>query len=215
MGFDLKNGVLQKRWVYRDQTRIAAELNASGGIAKRFIYASKGNVPDYMIVGTTKYRIISDHLGSVRLVVKQSDGTVAQRMNHDEFGRVTEDTNPGYLPFGFARGLYDHQTNLVHFGARDYDAETGRWLSKDPILFAGGDTNLYGYVLNDPINFIDPEGTVPVPLILGVLAGVFYTTDMDTPGACPVGNAWRTNGCSWRLGCWRRSLSSNKHLCSV
>jgi hypothetical protein len=39
-----------------------------------------------------------------------------------------------------------------------YDASTGRWLSKDPILFDGGDTNLYGYVLNDPINFIDPEG---------------------------------------------------------
>ena len=39
-----------------------------------------------------------------------------------------------------------------------YDPSTGRWLSKDPILFGGGDTNLYGYVLNDPINFIDPTG---------------------------------------------------------
>jgi hypothetical protein len=28
----------------------------------------------------------------------------------------------------------------------------------DPIRFAGGDTNLYGYVLGDPINWIDPEG---------------------------------------------------------
>src|SRR5690606_5082811 len=32
------------------------------------------------------------------------------------------------------------------------------WLTKDPILFGGGDTNLYGYVLSDPINFIDPSG---------------------------------------------------------
>ena len=46
---------------------------------------------------------------------------------------------------------------LVHFGARDYDAETGRWTAKDPILFAGGDTNLYGYVLNDPVNRMDPS----------------------------------------------------------
>ena len=45
---------------------------------------------------------------------------------------------------------------------RDYDPETGRWTSKDPILFAGGDTNLYGYVLADPINFIDPDGQQPV-----------------------------------------------------
>lgn len=41
---------------------------------------------------------------------------------------------------------------------RDYDPSTGRWAAKDPIVFAGGDTNLYGYVLNDPINWIDPWG---------------------------------------------------------
>lgn len=152
------NGVLQKRWVYLDQTRIAAEITGTGTIAKRFIYGSKRNIPDYMIVGTTKYRIISDHLGSPRLVVKQSDGSIAQRMNHDEYGRVTEDTNPGYLPFGFAGGLYDNQTSLVRFGARDYDPETGRWTGKDPIGFNGGDTNLYGYVANDPVNWVDPTG---------------------------------------------------------
>lgn len=155
------NGVVQKRWVYMDQYRIAAELNASGTITKRFIYGSKGNIPDYMIASGVKYRIISDHLGSPRLVVKQSDGTITQRMDHDEFGRVTEDTNPGYLPFGFAGGLYDNQTGLVRFGARDYDSETGRWTSKDPILFGGGDTNLFGYVANDPINWFDQSGLLP------------------------------------------------------
>jgi RHS repeat-associated protein len=56
------------------------------------------------------------------------------------------------------RRLYDKDTGLVRFGARDDDAEIGRWSAKDPILFAGGDTNLYGYVLNDPINLIDTEG---------------------------------------------------------
>jgi len=61
-------------------------------------------------------------------------------------------------PFGFARGLYDRDTKLVRFGARDYDPEVARWTAKDPILFQGGDTNLYGYVLNDPVNFIDPLG---------------------------------------------------------
>ncbi len=74
-------------------------------------------------------------------------------MDYDEFGKVVSDTNPGFQPFGFAGGIYDTQTKLVRFGARDYDAETARWLARDPILFAGGDTNLYGYVLNDPVNF--------------------------------------------------------------
>jgi len=38
------------------------------------------------------------------------------------------------------------------------DAYTGKWTAKDPIGFSGGDSNLYGYVLGDPVNFIDPTG---------------------------------------------------------
>ncbi len=49
----------------------------------------------------------------------------------------------------------------MRFGARDYDPETGRWTAKDPIRFEGGDANLYTYVLNDPVNFIDSEGLSP------------------------------------------------------
>src|ERR1041385_5682129 len=79
-------------------------------------------------------------------------------MDHDEFGRVTLDTSPGFQPFGFAGGISDRQTGLVHFGAREYDPETGRWTVQDPIGFAGGDGDLYAYVGNDPVNAVDPEG---------------------------------------------------------
>jgi RHS repeat-associated protein len=90
--------------------------------------------------------------------VDLSDGSVVQRLDYDAFGNVTGDTNPNFQPFGFAGGLYDSETKLVRFGARDYDAETGRWTSKDPIGFAGGDSNLFGYVFGDPINLIDSTG---------------------------------------------------------
>jgi RHS repeat-associated protein len=91
-------------------------------------------------------------------VVEVATGFVAQHLEYDEFGQVLLETNPGFQPFGFAGGLYDPQTHLVRFGARDYDTETGRWTAKDPIGFAGGDTNLYAYVGNDPVNRVDPTG---------------------------------------------------------
>jgi RHS repeat-associated protein len=72
---------------------------------------------------------------------------------------VINDTNPDlYLPIGFAGGLYDKDTKLIRFGYRDYDPQTGRWTAKDPIDFNGGDSNLYAYVGNDPVNYVDPEG---------------------------------------------------------
>jgi hypothetical protein len=48
---------------------------------------------------------------------------------------------------------------LTRFGARDYDPQSGRWTAKDPILFDGGDANIFSHVLNNPINLVDPAGT--------------------------------------------------------
>jgi len=74
------------------------------------------------------------------------------------WGNIESDTSPGFQPFAFAGGLYDADTKLDHFGARDYDSQTGRWISRDPILYAGGDSNLYRYVVGDPINWFDSLG---------------------------------------------------------
>jgi RHS repeat-associated protein len=84
-------------------------------------------------------------------VVADSSVNVVKSLTYDSFGNIVDDTNPSFkVPFGFAGGLYDPDTKLIRFGYRDYDPDVGRWTAKDPILFAGGDTDLYGYVLNDP-----------------------------------------------------------------
>ena len=113
-----------------------------------------------LVKGGSTYRLVTDQLGSVRLVVDVATGAIAQRIEYDAWGKVLIDTNPGFQPFGFAGGLYDPDTGLVRFGARDYDAEVGRWTAKDPIGFAGGDANFFAYVFNDPINGHDPSGLV-------------------------------------------------------
>ncbi len=74
-----------------------------------------------------------------------------------------------FQPFGFAGGMYDTDTGLVHFGARDYDPETGRWIQKDPLLFGGGDTNLYRYCAGDLVNAIDPTGEWILQVVGGLL----------------------------------------------
>ena len=152
------DGVFQKGWLYQDQLNPVVELDENGDPALGFVYGTKGHVPDFMVTPDSSYRFITDHLGSVRLVVNAETGIVRQRLEYDEFGNVILDTNPGFQPFGYAGGLYDAQTGLVRFGARDYDAETGRWTAKDPIRFAGGFSNFYEYCSNNPVCLIDLWG---------------------------------------------------------
>jgi RHS repeat-associated protein len=147
----LVNGIVVRKWLYADGLLPVAELDASDNLISVF----NGS---FMVRDGGTYRIITDHVGSPRLVVDTSTGEVAQQLTYDEWGNITEDTNPGFQPFGFAGGLYDPDTGLVRFGARDYDPLAGRWTAKDPIRFGGGTANLYAYANNNPVNYTDPEG---------------------------------------------------------
>lgn len=152
----------EQRWLYLDGLNPVAELDETNTLRRVFVYGTRANVPDYVIdVGTgARYRIAADPRGTVRAVIDES-GAIVQRMRYDAFGFVLEDvaaTGFDRLPFGFAGGIYDRATGLTRFGARDYDPVTGRWTAKDPLLFAGGDSNLYAYTGGDPVNYIDPSG---------------------------------------------------------
>jgi RHS repeat-associated protein len=166
---------LKKRWLYRNQLSPVAELASNGALEALYVYGSRPNVPDLVIKLTLvnneikykTYRLFSDQLGSPRLAVNVDDATdIPYRVDYSAFG-VPEWNGAGpvkfdWIPFGFAGGLYDNDTGLVRFGARDYDPSVGRWVSKDPIRFGGRQANLYAYVGNDPINWVDPDGRFPI-----------------------------------------------------
>jgi RHS repeat-associated protein len=152
------NGVLTQRLLYQSRLEPLAEFDSSGSLVARYVYGMRRHVPDYVVKGPSTYRIISDHLGSVRLVVNTSSGSVAQRIDYDAYGMVTYDSSPGFQCFGYAGGLWDPATGLVRFGARDYDSATGRWTLRDPIGFSGSQSNLYLYADGDPLDFNDPFG---------------------------------------------------------
>ncbi|WP_413944762.1 RHS repeat domain-containing protein [Bdellovibrio sp. HCB-162] len=152
------NGKLVQGFIFQSQYQIAAETDGSGKIIRRFVYGSKFNIPDYVVTGGKEYRIISDQVGTPKIIVEAATGKIVESLNYDEFGISLDGKHSAYLPFGFAGGVNDRDTKLVRFGARDYDPQTGRWTNRDPILFVGGQANLYLYAYGDPVNYVDPTG---------------------------------------------------------
>ncbi|MBK9429523.1 MAG: hypothetical protein IPN65_03340 [Elusimicrobia bacterium] len=183
------NGTLTQGYLYDGNCGSWRSWTGANNVTARYVYGTRPNVPEWLEKGGAMYRILTDHLGSPRLVVNAASGAIVQRMDYDSWGNITNDTNPGFQIFGYAGGLHDQDTKLTRFGARDYDARTGRWTAKDPIGFRGRDSNLYVYSLGDPINYSDADGMI-VPLILAgaglgaIIGGAIYyaTTDNFTWG---------------------------------
>src|SRR5260370_42447620 len=80
------NGTLVQGFLYEGELNPVAEMNGRGNVISRFVYASRGNVPDYMINGGVTYRIISDTLGSPRLVVNTATGQAVQQLDYEASG---------------------------------------------------------------------------------------------------------------------------------
>lgn len=151
------NNVVVEKYLWRDMTTLLAIYDGADKLRMRFEYAD-GRLPTAMTMSGATYYLAYDQVGTLRLVA-DAMGNAIQKIDYDSFGNIISDSNPSLIiPFGFAGGISDRDTGMVHFGYRDYDPDTGRWIAKDPLFFAGVDANLYGYVQNNPVNFIDPFG---------------------------------------------------------
>ena len=173
----LVDGEVVEKYLWANLTTLLATYDANDNLIQRFEYAN-GRMPVAMTSNGQKYYLHYNQVGSLRAIsrVLSPDNTteLVKEITYDTYGNIINDSNPSFkIPFGFAGGLYDSDTKLTRFGYRDYDAYTGKWTAKDPIGFSGGDSNLYGYVLGDPVNLVDPTGENPF-LIIGGIIGVGY-----------------------------------------
>jgi len=110
--------------------------------------------------GTTSSYYHFDALGST-LGLTGSAGTATDSYVYRAFGELVASSGTTSNPYRYVGRLgYSYDVDLAnyHVRARRYDPPSGRWWSRDPIGFGGGDENLYRYVFNSPTSFTDPFG---------------------------------------------------------
>ena len=145
---DTNNNVLV---IYTRGQDLSASLQGAGGVGG-LLARTDAN-------GTTYYH--TDGSGNVTALMDGNENMVA-RYEYDGFGRLIgkwgsmADANV----YRFSSKEYDAVTGLYYFGGRYYDPVLQRFLNRDPIDELGG-LNLYRFVGNNPVNFVDPYGLDP------------------------------------------------------
>ncbi|QDU60279.1 tRNA(Glu)-specific nuclease WapA precursor [Planctomycetes bacterium Pan216] len=135
---------------------------------------------------------MTDHLGTVRDLVNNA-GAIVNHIDYSAFGTILAQTDTSMGDrIGFTGREIDNGTQLYYYRARFYNSSMGRFISMDPISFAGHQTNLYTYVANSPTITTDPTGL----LTLKEFATLAKTLAIDT-------FAYITNNpASFLVGCW-------------
>lgn len=140
-----------------DMSQVLAEINSSGNITNYYVYGL-GLISKITAAGD-RYVYHYDNIGNT-IAITDSSGTITEKYAYDEFGKAlsVDATNPNMFRYVGKYGVMDEGNGLLFMRARYYDVENGRFISKDPIGFEGGDLNLYAYVGGNPLVGIDPGG---------------------------------------------------------
>lgn len=152
-----------------DGDNLIEETNSTGGVVARYSQTQNIDEPLAMLRSAATSYFHADGLGSVTSL-SNAAGSIANTYTYDSFGKLTASTGSLVNPFQYTARESDTETGLYYYRARYYDPAAGRFLNEDPAIFDGG-INLYGYVLNNPSNFVDPRGLAPrcVPTTSGIV----------------------------------------------
>jgi RHS repeat-associated protein len=165
-----------------DRANPIEDVDQNGNVLARYEQTLKIDEPlAELRSGTTSYYEV-DGLRSVTSL-SSSTGALANTYTYDSFGNVTASTGSLTNRFQYTGRELDSETGMYYYRARYYDPNVGRFLNEDPMGFTGG-INSYGYVFNNPPNFVDPTGRSaspipfpePEPLPLGPFAACAETT---------------------------------------
>jgi RHS repeat-associated protein len=195
-----------------DGTTPVVELTATGSVHAVNTFGANGLVSRSTATGSTFY--VFDERGntSVRL---DASGSVLSSHAADAFGGTLSLPSGGgaddpYAGYGAQWGYYrDAETGLYLCTYRYYDASEGRWLTPDPIGYAGGG-NLYGYVSNNPANATDPSGLAPVDAP-GYLIYAYWFHGSGAKAAAKNPNGWA----DFSTPAWGKYMMANPDLANA
>lgn len=146
------------KYIYGAGGNLLAEADASNNITKYYIYGA-GLLA---MVNASDNQVYTYHFNQVGSTVAMTDQSknVVNKYSYDEFGSVLNQVEAVPQPFKFVGqfGVMTEPNGFYYMRARYYDPKVGRFISEDPIGFAGGDVNLMAYVGNNPLLLIDPLG---------------------------------------------------------
>jgi RHS repeat-associated protein len=156
----VRNGVT-RRYIHDALGNLLAEADGSGVILRYFIYG-KGLLAAVDASTGALYCYHFDATGNTVAMTNASQAVVNQYA-YTPFGEIAAKSETWAQPFTYVGqyGVFQESDNIYYMRARYYDASVGRFISEDPKGLGGGDVNLYVYVRNNPLMFIDPLGLEP------------------------------------------------------
>jgi len=151
----------QTSFVGNENADVWADLDGSSSLTTRYL---RGDIIDQIfarIDGDDPFWLLTDKQGSLRDVV-EPDGDIKNTIRYDGFGNIIYEADDAFRGrYAFTGREFDVETNLQYNRARYYDPAIGKWISRDPLGFDAGDSNLYRYVMNKPQLISDPSGLAP------------------------------------------------------
>jgi len=148
----------QRIYYFYSDEGLIAEFGTGGEHHYGYLPASDWTTaPLYKKEGNSYYWYLNDHLGTPQKMIADS-GQIVWSAKYDSFGNVVIETAAIYNNLRLPGQYFDSETGLYYNRHRYYDPNTGRYLRVDP---AEDGLNLYVYVHNNPLIFIDPLGLTP------------------------------------------------------
>lgn len=177
-----------EEYIY-DKDSLIGEYDSTGKLARNYLQGVTEISPSALWENGKFYLLYADHLG-VPVKVMSENGNLVWAAEYSAFGQAIISQEDITVNMRFPGQYFDTESGQHYNYFRYFMPDIGRYSTADPIGYKGG-ANLYVYVLNNPVIFVDPTGLVCGPngwkdwLVPDWIVGVFdFTNACENHDCC-------------------------------